>query len=206
MDNHAVTLSTEEYTLLNEKLERVSELLEAQERRQRELVDLKDDMMPIVNHAIKLTIDELAEVGMDFQLEDLLFIMKRVLRNTKLIMRLMDQLEAVSAIGDEVQLLGPQMMSSVVELLDDLEHKGVFSMAKGGFYVLEQLAANTSEEELKSIGDQIGPLMKKAGGAIEALSESDVKAPSLLSLLGQMNDPEIRLVLSRMLAAAKALA
>lgn len=206
MDGPVVTLSAEEYARLNDKIDRLTEILEAQERRQRALVELKDDMTPVINQVVKLTIDELSEVGMDFQLEDLLFIVKRLLRNTKLIMRLVDQLEGLSDISDEVERLGPKVMSSVINLLDEYEQKGMFSLARGGLYVMEQVASNTSEEELKAIGDQVGPLVKKAGAAVEALSSEETKAPSLIGLLRQMNEPEVRLLLSRLLTAARALA
>ena len=43
------------------------------------------DAIPVVNHMVKLSIDELAEIGTDFQLEDLTFLLKRVLRDTRLL-------------------------------------------------------------------------------------------------------------------------
>ena len=44
--------------------------------------ELRRDLMPIANQMIKLTIDELAEIGSEFQAEDLLFLLKRLLRDT----------------------------------------------------------------------------------------------------------------------------
>ena len=61
-----------EIALLHEKVDRLTALLEAQERRQQAFEELKQDMIPIVNNAIKLSIEELAEIGTEFKLEDLL--------------------------------------------------------------------------------------------------------------------------------------
>lgn len=206
MEGNTITISAEAYNQLNEKIDRLSEILEAQERRQSALVELKDDMTPVMNHAIKLIIDELSEVGMDFQLEDLLFLLKRILRNTKLMLRMMDQLEALSAIGDEIQLLGPQVMSSLVETLDEFERKGVFSLAKGSLHILEQIAGSIEEEKMVALGDKLGPISRKAVDALSEMDSDEGKAPSLFGLLRQMNDPEVRLILSRLLKTAKKLA
>ena len=71
--------------LLNQKLDHLTELIETQNRRQQAFDELKDDMVPIANHMIKLTINELAEIGSDFQLEDLLFLLKRIFTGYQLI-------------------------------------------------------------------------------------------------------------------------
>ena len=69
--------------LLHQKLDHLTELLEAQRRHQEELDNLKQELIPIGNHMIKLSIAELAEVGDDFELEDLLLLLKRLLRDTR---------------------------------------------------------------------------------------------------------------------------
>ena len=89
------TVDTTQMALLLEKIDHLTEQVEAQRRRQQELEELQHDLIPIVNHAIKLSINELAEIGNEFKLEDLLYLMKRMLRNTHLLIGLMDQLEHV---------------------------------------------------------------------------------------------------------------
>ena len=59
--------------LLHQKLDYLTEQFETQRRRQDEINELVNDAVPVVNHMIKLSIDELAEIGTDFQLEDLTF-------------------------------------------------------------------------------------------------------------------------------------
>jgi uncharacterized protein YjgD (DUF1641 family) len=57
-----------------QKMDAILDQLEAQRQRSLALEELKNDLIPIGNQMVKLTIDELAEIGSDFQLEDLLFL------------------------------------------------------------------------------------------------------------------------------------
>ena len=71
--------------LINEKVDQMvmqiaylTEQAESQQRRVREFDELKADLIPIGNQLIHLTINELEEIGTDFELEDLLFLLKRI--------------------------------------------------------------------------------------------------------------------------------
>ncbi len=105
----------------------MTEQAESQQRRVREFDELKADLIPIGNQLVHLTIQELEEIGSDFELEDLLYLLKRVLRNTHLILSMMDRFESMMGIADELELLGKQVFSSAVEALDKLEQTGLFS-------------------------------------------------------------------------------
>ena len=98
--------------LINEKVDQLTrqityltEQAEAQQQRVREFDELKSDLIPIGNQLIHLAIDELEEIGSDFELEDLFYLLKRVLRNTHLILSMMDRFESLMGIADEVELL-----------------------------------------------------------------------------------------------------
>ena len=123
--------------LLHEKVDQLTTQValltdhaEIEQRRHRDLDELKDDLIPIGNQLIQLTIDELAEIGTEFEMEDLIFLLKRVLRNTQLILAMMDRFEALMGIADEVDLLGKQVFSTSVEALDRLEREGFFAFAR----------------------------------------------------------------------------
>ena len=92
--------------LLHQKLDYLTEQLEAQRQQQEGINELMHDAVPIANHMIKLSIDELAEIGTDFQLEDLTFLLKRVLRDTRMLVGLLDQVEAVAELAEEGQVMG----------------------------------------------------------------------------------------------------
>jgi uncharacterized protein YjgD (DUF1641 family) len=205
---------------LHAKVDRLTELMEAQHERQQALEDLQQDLIPIANQAIKLTIDELAEIGTEFRVEDLLFLLKRLLRSTDLLNRMLDQLEAVSALGDETAVLGKQVFGTVVENLDRLERRGAFDFARSGMYVMDQILSEFDEEDVRALGDNIVTILKTvrnmtqpdvmnlANNAVQALQQEDgaQESTSLLALAREFSDPKVRRGLARMLNMLKALA
>lgn len=207
-------------TALNEKVDFLLEYVEEQRKRQQAMDELKNDMIPIGNHLIKLTIDELAEIGNEFQFEDLLFLVKRVLRNTHLFIDLMDRMEAIIGIADEMEILGPQMFQDIVQRLDEMERKGYFAFATEGMNMLDRIVTEFDEEDAKALSDNVVTIVKTmrnmtqpdimnfANVAVGAVRDADVPetAPSALSLMRDMNDPQVRKGMARMLNMMKMMA
>jgi len=184
--------------LINQKVDQLAsqigfltEQAEAQQRRGREFDELKEDLIPIGNQLIHLTINELEEIGTDFELEDLLYLLKRVLRNTHLILSMMDRFEALMGIADEVELLGKQVFSSAVEALDKLEQAGLFTQSGELFNTLAK------ENTLSDLNKMLKAFHQE---------ESDkASAPSLVSLVREANRPETRMAFSRLIKVLQAL-
>jgi uncharacterized protein YjgD (DUF1641 family) len=184
---------------INEKLDVVMAYMAEQQVRQQAMNELKDDMLPIANHMIKLTIDELAEIGSEFRVEDLLFLLKRLLRNTNLLIKLVDQMEGIMGIADEVDLLGKQVFNQVVMQLDTLEQKGFFRIANEGLQVADQIVGELEPEDIQAVG-------RTLVDAIQAVKQpAPENAPSMLAIARQMNDPQVRSSLARMLNFVKAI-
>jgi len=191
---------TQDLTQINEKLDTLIVFMEQQQTRNRAMEELRNDMVPIANQLIKLTIDELAEIGTEFRAEDLLFLLKRLLRNTRLLINLVDQLEAVMGFADEAGMLGKQVFNSMVEKLDELEHKGYFQAAGEGMQVLDRVVEELKPGDVQALGDTMLQSLKSFQ------EPAPEKAPSMLALIGEMNDPQVRIGLSRMLNVMKSLA
>jgi len=184
--------------LINEKVDKITlqmafltEQAEIQQRRAREFDELKADLIPIGNQLIHLTINELEEIGTDFELEDLLFLLKRVLRNTHLIMTMMDRFESLMGIADEVEILGKQVFSSTVEALDKLEQTGVFTEAGDIFNTI------TRENTLSDLNRMLK--------AFHVEENEGASAPSLVSLMKDANQPETRRAFARLVKMLQAL-
>ena len=92
MENDMVLLH-QKIDSLTEQVALLTTQAAIQQQRQQAFDELKDDMIPMANHMIKLSIDELAEIGDEFQIEDLFFLLKRMMRNTNLILDMFDRLE-----------------------------------------------------------------------------------------------------------------
>lgn len=176
---------------LSAQIEILTEIAEVENKRRQEFEELKDDLIPIGNQLVQLTINELAEIGTDFELEDLLFLLKRVLRNTQLILAMMDRLEALMGVADEVELLGKQVFSTFVEALDRLERDGFFTQAT------EILQTLTKPETMAD--------MNQALQAFYVDPEETPKTPSTIRLLRELNQPETRRGIGRLLQILKTL-
>jgi uncharacterized protein YjgD (DUF1641 family) len=206
--------------LLLEKLDYLVQQAEAQCRSREEMNELKRDLLPIGNQLIKLTIDELAEIGSEFQAEDLLYLVKRLLRDTPLLTQMLDQLEAAAGLLDETSQIGKQVFNQSVAALDQMERQGYFAFARGGWRVFERVVSEFSEEDLNALSDHIGMALKivkrltqpeflaladNTLNAIQAVPAGDDKV-SLWALMGELSDPQVRKGLARMLNVVKVMA
>ncbi len=218
MDTDLSALHTK-IDLLTTQVGYLTEQLEEQRKRQRELVELKQDMVPIVNHMIKLSIDELAEIGNDFQAEDLLYLLKRMLRNTNNLVLLLERLEGLMGMADETKLLGRQVFNQTVEALDEMEQKGYFAFARGMGYVTERIISEFGEEDVQALGDNIVTILTTvrnmtqpevlglANNMVGAMHEEpEEKDLSTWQLLRELSDPKVRKGMARMLNLVKAMA
>ena len=206
--------------LLHQKIDYLTEQLEVQKQRQQELDALKNDLMPIANHMVKLSIDELAEIGRDFQLEDLLFLLKRLLRNTHSLIDLLDRLESAMDLVDDANYLGKEVFASAVSTLDKLERDGYFDFMREILNILDRIVHELSREELQALGDNIvmsfttmrqltqPQVLSLANNAVEAISNGkDLdRAPSLFGLMREFSNPQVRKGLARMISLLKVLA
>ena len=181
--------------LLHQKLDYLTEQFETQRQRQDEISELVGDAVPVVNHMIKLSIDELAEIGTDFQLEDLTFLLKRMLRDTSLLVGLLDQVEAVAELAEEGQVMGKRIFHQVTLELDRLEREGYFGFARAGWSVAERAIREFDAEDLEATGNRV----------IEALKVEPPKSVSFIALLRAMGDPKVRRGLYRSLNLLRAI-
>ncbi len=185
----------QDLALINEKLDNLLAQLEAQRRQQENMDELMRDAIPVVNHMIKLSIDELAEVGNDFELGDLLFLLKRLLRDTRLLVGLLDQVESLAELAEESQVIGKRIFNQVVEELDRLEREGYFSAARAGWSVASQAVKTFPASQVEAAGCRI----------IEALKEEPPQRVSLFALLRALGDPKVRRGLYRSLSLLRAI-
>ncbi len=213
---------SEQNRLLRDMLSKIDEIvpyLEEQRQRQAEWEELKRDLIPIGNQMIKLSIDELAEIGNDFELRDLLYLLKRLLRDIPLILSLLDRLEAAVELLDEVQRLTKPAFNQAVHKLDELERAGYFKFARESGKILHRVVTEFTEEDVKALGDNIvtilttvknltqPEMMALTNQAITAIrddSEAETKG-SYLSLLKDLSDPKVKRGLAKLINLVKAL-
>ncbi len=203
--------------LLNQKLDHLTELVEVQHRRLGQVEDLAADVMPLTTQMLQAATDELADIGDAFQPEDLVALVKRVLRDTRLLTDLLGRAEAAVELADEVLPLSQQMVVQAIAVAEQLEAKGFVGLARGGYAVAEKVAANYTEADLRALADSMPAalslvrqatrpeMLKLANDAVAALSAKP-EPVSLWQLIGVVFDAKMRQGLGRMLKLVKVMA
>jgi uncharacterized protein YjgD (DUF1641 family) len=192
--------------LLTTQVQFLAEQAQRAERERQDRAELMHDVMPIVNDAFRLTVEQLEEVQEYVDLGDLLRLLKRLLRNGRNIDKMLDQLESVMDLAQTVGPLTDSAFEKATDLLQTAEHKGYFGFARGGMQIMDNVVTSFSEEDVKHLGDnvvlilnvvkdmtqpEIMNLVSNVVSGVEVEAAKPVNT-SLPALLGQMRDPNVR--------------
>ena len=166
-------------TALAERLDRLEAQIAPLTQSAVAISELRDELTPRVNEAVQALIAELADVEADFQLEDLVFLLKNIMRNVKNLNFTLDQLKNLIDFAVTAEPVLKTTVPQVIFYLDELEQKGVFRLLATGLDVLKQVGATYSSEEIQQIGDGLVRLV----GSLHKLT-----VPAALDLLDKAAD------------------
>jgi uncharacterized protein YjgD (DUF1641 family) len=210
--------STTDLASLHKKIDFMMEQMETQRKRQEMRDELVHDMTPAVNDLVKLAIDELDEIGNDFQLEDILYLVKRLLRDIRLLTGMLDQLESVVELTGEMKRMMTPSFNQLVEALAVLDKKGYFTFLSSSTHILDQIVTEFGEEDVRALGDNVVTILKTvrsmtqpqimglANNAMQNIEKPIEGDVSTWKLLKEMRNPEVRKGMARMLQMVKAFA
>jgi uncharacterized protein YjgD (DUF1641 family) len=196
----------------------LTEQLEAQRRQTEGLAELAQDLTPVANQAFKTVVRELAEIDGQFTTEELVFLVKRLLANTRRFTQLVNQLEAGLDLLDETGTLSKPLYVTAVEAMDQLERRGYVAFAREGARIVDRVVTEFSEADVRALGDNIvsilgtvknmtqPDIMALANNAVNQLHESEPEDASVWSLVREMNDPQVRQGMARLLRVLKTFA
>ena len=166
--------------LILEKLERLETQIQPLIKTSEKFTELKNDLIPIGNHATALLINELTEVEAGFQLESFMALTKEAMRNTENFIFALKQMASIIEFLKDLEPLLKSAVPQIIHYLNDLEQKGVFRMIKATVDLRTKVAAAYTGEDIDVMGD----------GLVAALglakSLSDPKAIALLEKLSQI--------------------
>ncbi len=154
----------------------------------RSLSELRDDLSPRVNETVQVLIEELAEIEADFQLEDLVLLLKNMTRNIRNLTWSLDQLKNLIDFLRTVEPLLKSAVPQAIESLDKLEQQGVFQIFASMLGVLEKIAATYTPEDIEQIGNGLVQLV----GVAKKLT-----VPEALDLLDKMAEVPARVDLTQ---------
>jgi uncharacterized protein YjgD (DUF1641 family) len=169
-----------------ERLDRIEAQLVPVSQTASGIKELRDDLIPLSGQAFRLLIRELEDVESSFQMEDLLGLMKRMLRSVKHLKFALEQLENIV---DFVTTIEPLLKSAVPQLinyLDDLEQRGVLRIIQSTLDVRAKIASSYSPEDIDKIGDgavvALGLAKKLSDPKAQAFLEKFAELPSKVDL------------------------
>ena len=215
MDQSVVELN-QKIDLLTTQVAFLTEEARQQQRRRQEWQELQNDLTPIFSDVFRISVNELEEVESYVQLEDILRLFKRLLRNTHNLAEMLDQLESMMALIQEISPLTQDAFMSLMTRLDEAERKGYFAFVRGGMGVMDKVVTSFSEEDIEQLGDNVvyilqtvkemtqPEIMSMVRDSVEVLREEDPEEdPSLFSIMRQLNDPEVKRGISKTLAVLR---
>jgi len=150
-------MSNEE--LILDRLDRLEQEIAPMADSARSILELREDLAPRVNEAVKALIEELADVEADFQLEDLLFLIKSAMRNVRNLNFLLDQLKNLIDLALTAEPLLKSTVPQIIYYLDELEQRGVFRLARTSLEVVKKIGETYTSEEMEQIGDGLVKLL-----------------------------------------------
>jgi len=166
--------------LILEKLERLETQIQPLIKTSKKFGELKDDLIPIGNHATALLINELTEVEAGFQLEDFMSLTKEAMRNTKNFIFTLKQMASIIEFVKDLEPLLKSAVPQIIHYLNELEQKGVFRIIKATVDLRTKVASAYTAEDIDVMGDALVALL----GLTKSLS--DPKAIELLEKLSQI--------------------
>jgi uncharacterized protein YjgD (DUF1641 family) len=125
----------------------------------RTLRELRQDLTPRVNETVQALIKGLLEIEADFQLEDLTFLLKKVLRNTRNMTWSVDQLKNLIDFLRTVEPLLKSAVPQAIAYLDMLEHQGIFEIMTSMLGVLQKIAQTYTPRDIDEIGNGLVELV-----------------------------------------------
>ncbi len=166
--------------LILEKLERLETQIQPLIKTSEKFAELKNDLIPISNHATALLIKELTEVEAGFQLEDFVSLTKEAMRNTRNFTFALKQMASMIEFVKDLEPLLKSAVPQTIHYLNELEQKGVFRIIKATVDLRTKVAASYTAEDIDIMGDGLVALL----GLAKSLS--DPKTIELLEKLSQI--------------------
>ncbi len=204
------------------QLDLIAEELREQRLRRQQWDELRSDLSPIAAEAMTLASNELESIQEFVQPEDMLRLLRRILRNTKNIEDGMARYESLMDFLDDAGTLTTEAFVKMMNTLESFEQRGYFEFANAGLGIVDQVVTAYSKEDVEALGDNVvqmldivknltqPEMLAVATRMLDAVQRQQAAAelepaepPGLFALAGQIRDPEVRRGLARALNTFK---
>lgn len=212
MNGQTIADLNQKVDALTEQVAFLAEEARLERRRRQEWDELKNDLMPVANEVYQLSVRQLDEIEGYVQLEDIIRVTKRLVRNTRNIEQMLDQLESLGDLTREFGPLSDGIFLTVMTRLDEMERKGYFAFLQGGMDIMDEIITNFTEDDVRQLGENVvlilqtvkemtqPEIMTLLSSSANVMREDEVpENVSMRYLLRQLNDPAVRRGLAKTL-------
>jgi uncharacterized protein YjgD (DUF1641 family) len=205
MDQATLEL-TQKIDLLTAQVAYLTEQAQIAERARQDREDLLQTMMPVAKDAMRLATEQLDDVQAYLHPEDLVRLLKKIIRHGSHLELMVDQIDGVM---DLLSVAGPITKEAVAKatvVFDDLDRKGYFAFAGSGMRMADNVVTSFTAEDANRLADNIVLILNTVKDMTQPeimnflrttllVSEKEIEKPvdtGYLSLLKQINDPAVR--------------
>jgi uncharacterized protein YjgD (DUF1641 family) len=192
---------------LTRKLDRLSGQVNHLYARTLAMEELKDELVHVARDALGALQVELGAMEHEFNTEEVVHLLRQLLRSTPRFIRLLEHLESLDSLSQELGPLSKEVLRDLVDRLSQWEERGYFQLAQGMVALIDRVAAHGSEQNLSGLLDRIEPLLETLErvtqpevlalirSAVAAVPTAAGPAPTGLGLWGlarASRDPDVR--------------
>lgn len=215
MDNANISKQLED---IHKKLDTISRQMLETQKRQKEFDELKDDMSIIGKDMFNAAVEELEDVAPYFDTNDLIHLVKKLLRNTRNLNMMLTQMEGAADLFTDLKPLGKQMFDELMENLNEMDRKGYFEFFSEAIDIVDTIVTSFKADDVKLLKENIvsilntvksitqPEMLSSVNNALGFFQKMDIdveKDISYFNLITQLKDPEVKRGLSFMLQFVK---
>ena len=211
----------EQISELNRKMDMILESVEQQKRNREEFDDLVSDLNIVAKDAFHQTVVMLDKSQVDLDQNGIPMLFIKVLQNVGTFHEMLEMLESARDFMKDISPVLHQMGLDAVHKMNELDQKGYFEFAGGLMSFIDKFISTFTVEDLRNLENNlvnmagimrnlsrpelIASLNRATQAFAEVKPDDKLDNKSLISLMKQLNSPEIRKSLSYTLRLIKAM-
>jgi len=211
----------EEIKSIHQKLDFLTEQFSKTQRKQQEMQELKNDLTLIGKDMFDAAVVELQDVAPYFNTDDLIFLVKKLLRNTRTLTKMLEQVESVNDLFQDIQPLGKQVFDEILTSLNEFDRKGYFEFFAEAVKIMDTIVTSFTVEDVRLLRENITSILltvknmtqpdmlSSANNALGFFKKMDIiieKDFSTWQLIKKARDPEVKKGMAFMLEFVKNMA
>ncbi len=184
----------------------LAEQAQIAERGRQSREELLGDVMPIAREAMDLAGRQFEDVQEYLNPEDLIRLLKKLVRHGPQFELLLDQLDSLIELVEVFDPIVKEGVDKVTQIAGDLDRKGYIGFVRGGMQIVDNVVTSFSEEDVNKLGDNVVLILNTVKDMTQPeiiqfvrstllIAEEEVAKPvdiSTFGLLRQMQDPSVR--------------